>query len=432
MVMLDLGFLRDNLPLVEQKLRDRGMDPREVLGDFHALDSERRKLITEAETLTAQRNRKSEEVAKLKKEKQNADALIAETKAMRDRIEELNKAVSEKDAELQALLTRVPNLPHSSVPVGKSADENVEARRWGAPPKFDFSPKPHWELGEQLGILDMERAAKITGARFAVYWEMGARLERALANFMLDVHTREHGYTEVLPPYIVNEKSMYGTGQLPKFKSDLFRVEDPERELYLIPTAEVPLTNLYRDEVIDGEKLPLKITAYSPCFRSEAGSYGKDVRGLIRQHQFQKVEIVKFAKPETSYDELESLTRDAESILQKLGLHYRVMALSTGDMGFSSAKTYDIEVWLPGQQLFREISSCSNFEAFQARRANIRFRAPGSKKSEFVHTLNGSGLAVGRTWLAILENYQQADGSVVVPEALRPYMGTDRITARKP
>jgi seryl-tRNA synthetase len=431
MVMLDLGFLRANLPLVEQKLRDRGMDPREVLGDFHALDVERRKLVTEAETLTAERNRKSEEVAKLKKEKQNADALIAETKAMRERIEELNKAVAAKDAELQALLTRLPNLPHASVPVGHTEKNNVEARRWGMPPKFDFAPKPHWELGEQLGILDMERAAKITGARFAVYWEMGAKLERALANFMLDVHTREHGYTEVLPPYIVNEKSMYGTGQLPKFKSDLFRVEDPERELYLIPTAEVPLTNLYRDEVIDAERLPLKVTAYSPCFRSEAGSYGKDVRGIIRQHQFQKVEIVKFSQPEKSYDELESLTRDAENILQKLGLHYRVMALSTGDMGFSSAKTYDLEVWLPGQQLFREISSCSNFEAFQARRANIRYRAPGSKKSEFVHTLNGSGLAVGRTWLAILENYQQADGSVLVPEALRPYMGIDRITARK-
>jgi seryl-tRNA synthetase len=431
MVMLDLGFLRANLPLVEQKLRDRGMDPREVLGDFHALDVERRKLVTEAETLTAERNRKSEEVAKLKKEKQNADALIAETKAMRERIEELNKAVAAKDAELQALLTRLPNLPHASVPVGHTEKNNVEARRWGMPPKFDFAPKPHWELGEQLGILDMERAAKITGARFAVYWEMGAKLERALANFMLDVHTREHGYTEVLPPYIVNEKSMYGTGQLPKFKSDLFRVEDPERELYLIPTAEVPLTNLYRDEVIDAERLPLKVTAYSPCFRSEAGSYGKDVRGIIRQHQFQKVEIVKFAQPEKSYDELESLTRDAENLLQKLGLHYRVMALSTGDMGFSSAKTYDLEVWLPGQQLFREISSCSNFEAFQARRANIRYRAPGSKKSEFVHTLNGSGLAVGRTWLAILENYQQADGSVLVPEALRPYMGIDRITARK-
>ena len=429
--MLDLGFLRDNLPLVEQKLRDRGMDPREVLGDFHALDSDRRKLITEAETLTAQRNRKSEEVAKLKKEKQNADALVAETKAMRERIEDLNKAVAAKDAELQTLLTRVPNFPHASVPVGQSAEQNVEVRRWGSPPKFEFAPKPHWELGEQLGILDLERAAKISGARFAVYWDMGAKLERALANFMLDVHTREHGYTEVLPPYIVNEKSMFGTGQLPKFKLDLFRVDDPERDLYLIPTSEVPLTNLYRDEVIDGERLPLKVTAYSPCFRSEAGSYGKDMRGVIRHHQFQKVEIVRFAKPETSYDELESLTREAESILQKLGLHYRVIALSTGDLGFSSAKTYDIEVWLPGQQLFREISSCSNFEAFQARRANIRWRAPGGKKSEFVHTLNGSGLAVGRTWLAILENYQPADGSVVVPEALRPYMGTDRITARK-
>jgi seryl-tRNA synthetase len=344
MVMLDLGFLRANLPLVEQKLRDRGMDPREVLGDFQALDGDRRKLITEAETLTAERNRKSEEVARRKKEKQNADALIAETKGMRERIEELNKGVAAKDADLQALLTRVPNLPHASVPVGHSEKENLEARRWGAPPKFDFAPKPHWELGEQLGILDLERAAKITGARFAVYWEMGAKLERVLANFMLDVHTREHGYTEVLPPYMVNEKSMYGTGQLPKFKSDLFRVEDPERELYLIPTAEVPLTNLYRDEVIDADRLPLKVTAYSPCFRSEAGSYGKDVRGIIRQHQFQKVEIVKFARPENSYDELESLTRDAENILQRLGLHYRVMALSTGDMGFSSAKTYDIEV----------------------------------------------------------------------------------------
>src|SRR5438270_13519639 len=428
MVMLDLGFLRDNLPLVEQKLRDRGLDPREVLGDFHALDSERRKLSTEAETLTAQRNRKSEEVAKLKKEKQNADALIADTKAMRERIEELNKAVSEKDAELQALLTRVPNLPHSSVPVGHSEKDNKEARRWGAPPKFDFAPKPHWELGEQLGILDMERAAKITGERFAVYWAMGAKLERALANFMLDVHTREHGYTEVLPPYIVNEKSMYGTGQLPKFKSDLFRVEDPERELYLVPTAEVPLTNLYRDEVIDASRLPVSVTAYTPCFRSEAGSYGKDVRGIIRQHQFQKVELVKFARPENSYDELEKLTHHAEIVLQKLGLPYRVMLLCTGDMGFSAAKTYDLEVWLPGQQLFREISSCSNFEAFQSRRANIRYRPEGSKKTDFVHTLNGSGLAIGRTWLAILENYQQADGSVVVPEVLRPYMGVDKIS----
>lgn len=423
MVMLDLGFLRANLPLVEQKLRDRGMDPREVLGDFHALDVERRKLVTEAETLTAERNRKSEEVAKLKKEKQNADALIAETKAMRERIEELNKSVTAKDSELQALLTRIPNLPHSSVPVGQSEKDNQEARRWGTPPKFDFAPKPHWELGEQLGILDMERAAKITGARFAVYWEMGARLERALANFMLDVHTREHGYTEVLPPYIVNEKSMYGTGQLPKFKSDLFRVEDPERELYLIPTAEVPLTNLYRDEVIDAERLPLKVTAYSPCFRSEAGSYGKDVRGIIRQHQFQKVEIVKFAQPEKSYDELESLTRDAENLLQKLGLHYRVMALSTGDMGFSSAKTYDLEVWLPAQNTYREISSCSNCGPFQALRMKARYRPAGGKGAQPVHTLNGSGLAVGRTMIAILENFQRSDGTVAIPEALQPYMG---------
>src|SRR5205085_1398968 len=353
------------------------------------------------------------------------------TRNGREEIVAATKEADAVDSELRAKLATVPNLPHASVPVGKSPEDNQEIRRWGAPPKFDFAPKPHWELGEQLGILDMERAAKITGARFAVYWEMGAKLERALANFMLDVHTREHGYTEVLPPYIVNEKSMYGTGQLPKFKSDLFRVEDPERELYLIPTAEVPLTNLYRDEVIDGEKLPLKVTAYSPCFRSEAGSYGKDVRGIIRQHQFQKVEIVKFAQPEKSYEELELLTRDPEEILQKLGLHYRVVALSTGDMSFSSAKTYDLEVWLPGQQLFREISSCSNFESFQARRAGIRLRTEGKSKLGFVHTLNGSGLAVGRTWLAILENYQQADGSVLIPQALRPYMGCDRITAKK-
>jgi seryl-tRNA synthetase len=461
--MLDLGFLRDNLPLVEQKLRDRGIDPREVLGDFQALDSERRKLIQRIEENRAAVNIRSQEIGRLQSVLKSNDpermmqALIAAGKAKESGLLDVQiaasklseiireakaKAASEDltgdeetlgkvNLQLDQIRSNIPNLPHASVPVGQSAEQNVEARRWGAPPKFEFVPKPHWELGEQLGILDLERAAKITGARFAVYWEMGARLERALANFMLDVHTREHGYTEVLPPYIVNEKSMYGTGQLPKFKSDLFRVEDPERELYLIPTAEVPLTNLYRDEVIDAERLPVKVTAYSPCFRSEAGSYGKDVRGIIRQHQFQKVEIVKFAKPEDSYKELESLTNDAESILQKLGLHYRVMALSTGDMGFSSAKTYDIEVWLPGQQLFREISSCSNFEAFQARRANIRFRVPGSKKSEFVHTLNGSGLAVGRTWLAILENYQQADGSVLVPDALRPYMGTDRITARK-
>ena len=328
-------------------------------------------------------------------------------------------------------MASIPNLPHESVPVGKTPDDNAEVRRWGAPPKFDFTPKPHWELGEQLGVLDMERAAKITGARFAVYWEMGAKLERTIANFMLDLHTREHGYTEVLPPYLVNADSMYSTGQLPKFESDLFKVPHGELNLYLIPTAEVPVTNLYRDETLDGARLPLSLTAYTPCFRSEAGSYGKDVRGIIRQHQFQKVELVKFTKPEESYSELEKLTGQAETVLQKLGLHYRVVALCTGDIGFSSAKTYDIEVWLPGQNLFREISSCSNFEAFQARRANIRFKRDGGKKSEYVHTLNGSGLAVGRTWLAILENYQQADGSVVVPEVLRSYMGVDRIVPRQ-
>jgi seryl-tRNA synthetase len=316
--------------------------------------------------------------------------------------------------------------------VGKSPADNVEVRRWGSPPQFDFAPKPHWELGEQLGILDLERAAKLSGSRFAVYWDAGARLERALANFMLDVHTREHGYTEVLPPYLVNSKSMYGTGQLPKFADDSFRVPHGDKgDLWLVPTAEVPVTNLYRDEVLEEATLPVSLTAHTPCFRSEAGSYGKDVRGIIRQHQFQKVELVKFARPENSYEELEKLTHNAEEILRKLGLHYRVMVLSTADTSFSSAKTYDLEVWLPGQQIFREISSCSNFEAFQARRANIRFRREGKGKPEFVHTLNGSGLAVGRTWLAVLENYQQADGSILIPEVLRPYMGTDRIVSRR-
>ena len=316
------------------------------------------------------------------------------------------------------------------MPVGKSEADNVEVRRWGMPPQVDFKPKPHWELGEHLRVLDLERAAKLSGARFAVYWGLGARLERAIANFMLDLHTRAHGYTEVLPPYMVNSESMYGTGQLPKFAQDLFRVPHGEKDLWLIPTAEEPVTNLYRDEVLDAAKLPICLTAYTPCFRSEAGSYGKDVRGIIRQHQFQKVELVKFSRPETSYDELEKLTNNAEAVLQKLGLHYRVVTLCTADIGFSSAKTYDIEVWLPGQGLFREISSCSNFESFQARRANIRYRPEGKSKTELVHTLNGSGLAVGRTWVAIVENYQQADGSVCIPEALQPYMGTDRLTAR--
>jgi len=429
--MLDLSFVRNHIPRIEEMLRNRGIDPDVVLKDFRTVDGQRRQAINAAETLKAHRNRLSEEIAGLKKSGQDASAQIADTKDMRVQIQELEKAADEYDTRLNEVLVGIPNFPHESVPAGKSPDQNVEVRRWGTPPQFDFTPKPHWELGEQLGILDLERAAKLSGARFAVYWDAGARLERVLANFMLEVHTREHGYTEVLPPYLVNSQSMYGTGQLPKFASDSFRVPHGDKDLWLVPTAEVPVTNLFRDEVLDYAKLPISLTAYTPCFRSEAGSYGKDVRGIIRQHQFQKVELVKFSRPENSYEQLEKLTHDAEEILQKLGLSYRVMVLCTADMGFSSAKTYDLEVWLPGQQLYREISSCSNFEAFQARRANIRFRREGKSKSEFVHTLNGSGLAVGRTWLAVLENYQQADGSVVVPEVLRPYMGTDRILPRK-
>src|SRR5246500_4430250 len=429
--MLDLNFVRDNLPLVEEKLRQRGMDPAAVLMDFCEVDTQRRHAITEAETSKAQRNKASEEIAKQKKSGQDASAATAHTKALRERISELERTASDLDARLREILAGIPNLPHASVPVGHSADDNVEVRRWGAPPKFDFAPKPHWDLGSDLGILDLERAVKLAGARFAVYWDLGAKLERALANFMLDLHTREHGYTEILPPYLVNSESMYGTGQLPKFAQDSFRVPHGEKDLWLIPTAEVPVTNLYRDETLDGARLPISLTAYTACFRSEAGSYGKDVRGIIRQHQFQKVELVKFSEPQKSYDELEKLTHNAETVLQKLGLHYRVVTLCTADVSFSSAKTYDLEVWLPGQGLFREISSCSNFEAFQARRANIRFRPEGKGKSEFVHTLNGSALAVGRTWVAIVENYQQADGSVVIPEALRPYVGVERITPKK-
>jgi seryl-tRNA synthetase len=428
--MLDLNFVRDNLPLVEEKLRQRGLDPAAVLRDFRDVDTQRRHAITEAETLKARRNKASEDIAKLKKTGQDATAVMAETKDLREQIQTREKTAADLDARLQEILAGIPNLPHASVPVGHSAEENVEVRRWGQVPQFDFTPKPHWELGEQLGILDLERAVKLTGARFAVYWDLGAKLERALANFMLDLHTREHGYTEVLPPYLVNSDSMYGTGQLPKFAADLFRVPHGEKDLWLIPTAEVPVTNLYRNEILDSARLPISLTAYTPCFRSEAGSYGKDVRGIIRQHQFQKVELVKFSRPENSYEEHEKLTRDAEQVLQKLGLHYRTMALCTGDMAPSSAKTYDIEVWLPGQQLFREISSCSNFASYQARRANIRYRPEGKSKTEFVHTLNGSGLAVGRTWVAIVENYQQADGSIIIPEVLRPYMGAERITKK--
>jgi seryl-tRNA synthetase len=428
--MLDLNFVRENLPQVEEMLRQRGADPAAVLRGFRDVDTQRRQAITEAETMKARRNKASEEINKLKKSGQDAAAAIVETKDLREQIQTREKIAADLDARLHDILAGIPNMPHSSVPVGHGAEENVEVRRWGTPPQFDFAPRPHWDLGAELGVLDLERAVKLTGARFAVYWDLGAKLERALANFMLDLHTREHGYTEVLPPYLVNSESMYGTGQLPKFAADLFRVPHGERDLWLIPTAEVPVTNLYRDEVLDAARLPISLTAYTPCFRSEAGSYGKDVRGIIRQHQFQKVELVKFARPEQSYEEHEELTRNAETILQKLGLHYRVVTLCTGDMGPSSAKTYDIEVWLPGQQLFREISSCSNFEAYQARRANIRYRPEGKNKTEFVHTLNGSGLAVGRTWVAIVENYQQADGSVVIPEVLRPYIGAERITKK--
>jgi seryl-tRNA synthetase len=428
--MLELSFVRENLPQVEEMLRRRGADPVAVLKDFRDVDTQRRQAITEAETMKARRNKASEDISKLKKAGQDATAAIAETKDLREQIQTREKTAEELDARLHEILAGIPNIPHESVPAGLSAEDNVEVRRWGTPPTFEFEPKPHWDIGAGLGVLDLERAVKLTGARFAVYWDLGAKLERALSNFMLDLHTREHGYTEVLPPYLVNSESMYGTGQLPKFAADLFRVPHGEKDLWLIPTAEVPVTNLYRDEVLDASRLPISLTAYTPCFRSEAGSYGKDVRGIIRQHQFQKVELVKFSRPEDSYAEHEKLTQNAETILQKLGLHYRTVALCTGDMGPSSAKTYDIEVWLPGQKLFREISSCSNFEAYQARRANIRYRPEGKNKTEFVHTLNGSGLAVGRTWVAIVENYQQADGSVVIPEVLRPYIGAEKITAK--
>ena len=427
--MLDLAFVRDHLPIVEEKMRQRGMDPG-ILKDFQSVDSERRAAITEAETMKARRNKLVEEFQRLKREKQDTVPNLQEQKELKDKIAQADERVTACDAKLRNTLTGIPNLPHESVPFGKSEADNAEVRRWGTPPQLDFTPKPHWELGEQLGVLDLERAAKITGARFAVYWGLGAKLERALMNFMLDLHTREHGYTEVLPPFMVNADSMYGTGQLPKFEADLFRVPHGDKNLYLVPTAEVPVTNLYRDETLDGVRLPISLTAYTPCFRSEAGSYGKDVRGIIRQHQFQKVELVKFTRPEQSWEEHEKLTRNAEEVLQRLGLHYRVMNLSTADLGFNSAKTYDLEVWLPGQRLFREISSCSNFLDFQARRANIRYRPEGGKKTELVHTLNGSGLAIGRTWVAIVENYQQADGSVLLPEVLWPYVGTDRITAK--
>jgi seryl-tRNA synthetase len=400
------------------------------LDGFRTLDKERRELITGTEQLKAQRNKASDEIARLKKEKQNADALIAEMKQVSDRIKAADERIAQLDATQRGLLLTIPNVPHASVPVGHSAAENVEVRRWGTPPKFGFPAKPHWEVGERAGILDLSSATKITGARFAVYKGWGARLERALANFFLDVHTREHGYTEILPPFLVNSASLLAAGQLPKFAADLFKVQDTD--FWLTPTSEVELHNLYRDETLAGDQLPINVTAWTACFRSEAGAAGKDTRGILRQHQFQKVELFKFTHPDKSHEEHESLTRNAEAILQKLGLHYRTMLLCTGDMGFASAKTYDIEVWLPSSSEFREISSCSNCEAFQARRAGIRFKPKGGGKSEFVHTLNGSGLAVGRTWIAVVENYQQADGSIVVPDVLRPYMGTDLIPAAQP
>ncbi|PYS63772.1 MAG: serine--tRNA ligase [Acidobacteria bacterium] len=420
--MLDLNYVRENLDGVRAALAARGM-PATALDDFAQADAERRRVIAESDALNAERNTASRVIGGLMKEGRREEAEVQRKQVgdLKDRIAELDQKREQAEARLRELLLTLPNIPHESVPVGKDESANVEIRRWGTKPEFDFEPKDHVDLGTSLGILDLERAVKVAGARFAILNGAGARLERALIDFMLDLHTREHGYRETLPPFIVNASALFGTGQLPKFEEDLFKLED-ERGFYLVPTAEVPVTNYYREEILDASQLPMKFVAYTPCFRSEAGSYGKDTRGVIRQHQFEKVELVKYALPENSYDQLESLTRDAETILQRLGIHYRVVALSTGDLGFSNAKTYDIEVWLPSQNAFREISSCSNYEAFQARRANIRFRRAGGAKPEFVHTLNGSGLAVGRTWLAILENYQQADGSVIVPEALRPFM----------
>jgi seryl-tRNA synthetase len=419
----DLGYFRSHLDEIAARLATRGNALN--LDQLRDLDSRRRAAISQAEELKRRRNEESAQIARLKREGADTAGQQKQVRALGEEIGALDEQVKALDEEFREVVAGIPNVPHESVPVGKDAADNVEVRRHGQPRQFDFQPKAHWDLGPELGILDLGRAAKITGARFALYWGIGARLERALINFMLDAHTRYHGYTEVLPPFLVNSESLFGTGNLPKFKEDLFKCES--HDFWLIPTAEVPVTNIFRDETIE-EELPVKLCAYTPCFRSEAGSYGRDVRGIIRQHQFQKVELVKFTRPEESYDELEKLTADAEDILERLGLPFRTVALSSGDMGFSSAKTYDIEVWLPGQNDYKEISSCSNFEAFQARRAGIRFRS--GKKTEYVHTLNGSGLAVGRTWVAIVENYQQQDGSVVVPEALRPYLGVEVIRGR--
>ncbi|MFN2480694.1 MAG: serine--tRNA ligase [Pyrinomonadaceae bacterium] len=433
--MLDLHFVRENLTEVQTALENRraSAEAFETLKSFTTVDAERRRWIAKSDKSNADRNKLSQEIGALMKEKKAEEALGLRSQVtyLKEQIAELDQLRDEAEERMREILSTLPNVPHESVPVGADESANREIRRWGEPPAFDFDAKDHVDLGARLGILDTERASKIAGARFAILKGAGAVLSRALVNFMLDLHTREHGYEETLPPFIVNRDALFGTGQLPKFEQDLFKLTD-ERGLYLSPTAELPVTNIRREEMLDASELPLKSVAYSPCFRSEAGSYGRDTRGLIRQHQFEKVELVKIARPEDSYDELESLTRNAERVLQLLGLHYRVVALSTGDLGFSAAKTYDIEVWLPSQKTFREISSCSNCEAFQARRAQIRFRREPGGKPEYVHTLNGSGLAVGRTWLAILENYQQADGSIRVPEVLQHYMnGMERIEARK-
>jgi seryl-tRNA synthetase len=426
--MLDAKYIREHIDEVRERLNRRGQNL--SLDQFIVFDSERRKAIQEWERLRALQKKVSDEVSKRKREGTDASELISEMKKVSQEVKDLDRVVEEKEKALQEFLLVIPNLPHPSVPKGTDSSENEEVRRWGEIPKFDFEPKAHWDIGEELGILDFKNGAKIAGARFTLYWDLGAKLERALINFMLDLHTREHGYREVLPPFMVNRTTMTGTGQLPKFEEELFKIEG--LEYFLIPTAEVPVTNIHQDEVLEENVLPLYYTAYTPCFRKEAGSYGKDTRGLIRQHQFNKVELVKFSKPESSYEELERLLLNAEEVLKRLKLPYRVVTLCTGDLGFSASKTYDIEVWLPGQNTFKEISSCSNFEDFQARRAKIRYRVSGKSKTEYVHTLNGSGLAVGRTLVAILENYQQADGSVIIPEVLRSYLyGVERIEKKR-
>jgi len=422
--MYDVAAFRNNLDNIAGRLATRGNYHLPV-DEFRSLDTRRRAAIQEAEELKAQRNSQSQAIARQRKEGIDTAEAQSTVRAMGDRIAELDREATTLEEEFRQHLANIPNLPQESVPVGKTAEDNVEVRRHGTPRDFSFPAQPHWDLGPQLGILDFERAAKVTGARFAFYVGLGAKLERALTNFMLDIHTKQHGYTEILAPFVVNSASLFGTGNLPKFGEDLFKLDNSD--YYLIPTAEVPVTNYYRDETLDASQLPISFCAATSCFRSEAGSYGRDVRGIIRQHQFQKVELVKFTTPEQSYAQHEQLTRDAEDILERLGLPYRTVVLCTGDMGFTSSKTYDIEVWLPGQNAYKEISSCSNFEAFQARRANIRVKSPAAKKSEYLHTINGSGLAVGRTWVAIVENYQQADGSVLIPEALQPYLNTDRI-----